>query len=52
MNNKPKINLTEEDNKVYLRNLFIKLIIEKDYPEIIKRADTLTTRFLKEYVDK
>ena len=51
MNNNPKINLTEEDNKVYLRNLFIKLILEEEYPEIIERADTLATSFLKENVD-
>lgn len=52
MNNNPKINLTEEDNKVYLRNLFIKLILEKEYPEIVERADELAIRFVKEYVDK
>lgn len=52
MNNKYKINFTEEDTKSYITNTFVKLIIERDYPEIIKRAKKLTRKFMKQNVDK
>lgn len=52
MKGNPKINFTDEDTKSYLTNAFVKLIIERDHPEIVKRAKRLTRKFLKQNVDK
>ena len=50
--NNPKVNYTEEDEEIYLQNVFLKLIIQKEHPDLIKRANKLAKRFLKENVDK
>ena len=50
--NNPKINYTKVDIERYIHNLFVKLIIDKDYPEIKKRAKKLTRKFIKQNVDK
>ena len=52
MSKNPKINLTQEDEELYLQNVFTQLIVENKYPQIIKRAKKLVKKFLKENVDK
>lgn len=47
--NNPKVNYTEEDEELYLQNVFLKLIIEKEHPKLIKRAKKLAKKFLKEH---
>jgi hypothetical protein len=49
--NNPKVNYTKEDIENYVYNLFVKLIIDKDHPEIKKRAKKLTKKFIKQNVD-
>ena len=50
--NNPKINFTQEDNEIYLKNLFAKMLIERDHPRIFnkvnKEAERLAKEFLKE----
>ena len=47
--NNPKVNYTEEDEEIYLQNVFLKLIIEKEHPKLIKRAEKLAKKFIKEH---
>lgn len=50
--NNPKINYTDKDIKDYLTNLYIGMIVKRDYPEIIKQARKLSRKFYKTNVDK
>lgn len=50
--NNPKVNYTHEDNLKYVQNLYVKLIVERDHPDIIKRARKLAKKFMKQNVDK
>ena len=52
MKGNPKTNYTDDDIKTYLMNVFVRLIIERDHPEVIKKAKKLTRKFLKQNVDK
>jgi hypothetical protein len=45
--NNPKINLTEDDRLNLLKDQFVKLIIERDHPKILKRAEKLAVKYLK-----
>lgn len=47
--NNPKVNYTEEDEEIYLQNVFLKLIIQKEHPDLIKRAEKLAKKFIKEH---
>ena len=46
--NNPKVNYTEEDTKKYLENLFLSMIVKKEYPAAIKKARRLAKKFLKQ----
>lgn len=50
--NNPKVNYTQEDNLKYVQNMYVKLIVERDHPEIIERAKRLAKKFMKQNVDK
>jgi phosphoribosyl-ATP pyrophosphohydrolase len=55
--NNPKTNYTQQDQQTYLENLFTKLLIERDHPEILKKvkreAEELARKFIEENnVDK
>jgi hypothetical protein len=52
MKGNPKTNYTDDDIKTYLTNVFVRLIMERDHPEILKKAEKLTHKFLKQNVDK
>ena len=45
---KTKVNYTEEDEEIYLTNLFIQMIVKDKHPNIIKKAQKLAKKFLKE----
>jgi hypothetical protein len=48
MKGNPKINYTDKDIESYLTNVFTRLIIKRDHPEIIKAARKLTRKFMKQ----
>ena len=55
--NNPKVNYTQEDSETFLINLFTKMLIEREHPDIhkkmIEQAKQLTKQFLeKNNVDK
>ena len=52
MMNNPKVNYTEEDLLEYYKNMFVRLIIERDHQKILKRAEKLAKKFHKQNVDK
>jgi|OM-RGC.v1.038100687 hypothetical protein len=47
--NNPKVNYTQEDEETYIQNVFLKMIIEKEHPKLIKRARKLAKKYLKEH---
>jgi len=50
--NNPKINFTQEDNEIYLKNLFTKMLIERNHPRILKKVSKEAERLAKEFLKK
>lgn len=55
--NNPTVNYTKEDHEILLKNLFVKMLMERNHPRIYKKVDKeasrLAKKYLKEnYVDK
>ena len=42
------INYTEDDKKQALINLFVKLLVSRDYPEIITTAEQLAVKYIEQ----
>jgi hypothetical protein len=45
--NKHSINFTEEDLADCVSSMYVKLIVERDHPEIVQQAKTLAKQFLE-----
>lgn len=47
-NNNSKVNYTREDTLHVLKQLFVEMIIEKEFPDIVTRAEELAIKFMEE----
>jgi len=47
--NKFTIDFTPEDELTAIKNLYIKLIVDKEHPEILERAEQLACEFMKQH---
>lgn len=47
--NKFTIDFTQEDELDAIKNLYIKLIVDKEHPEIIERAEQLAREFMEQH---
>lgn len=51
--NKHTIDFSPEDEHEHIKNMFIKLIVERDHPEVIEKAEELAREFIEsESTDK
>ena len=50
--NKHSINFSQDDIETYIKNIYIKLLIERDHPEIITKAEELTRKFIEQENDQ
>ena len=48
--NNPKVNYTKEDNETYLKNLFMKMLLERNHPRIYKKVNKEASRLAKKYL--
>lgn len=50
--NKHSINFSQDDIETYIKNIYIKLLIERDHPEIITKAEELARKFIEQENDQ
>ena len=42
------VNYTDEDRETLLKNMFVEMIIKRDHPEVIRQAEKLAKKFMKQ----
>ena len=50
--NKHTINFSTEDIESYVKSMYVKLLIERDHPEVLIKAEELAKQFIKSQNDK